>query len=218
MLNAPWQIGSIRPPGCSWIEGSFLLSIQHLQLDRRQLFTFYSAFAAGQKVNFPLVFSLHSLEISSEILKKSVSSSVLNQFTIKVSQIKDISQQILNLSGPTVKFCLDHPHKLLQIFLAGGRAGRFGLVNPGHPSKYSPICLFSGDTLKIVIDSAKKKIQTFLYIEIFRGVLWTTFYTNSPWCNNFSQFFLALGCMATFDSPHLCQGHFYQSLHFFQCH
>ena len=85
------------------------------------------------------------------------------------------------MSGPTVKFCLDHPHKLLQIFLAGGRAGRFGLVNPGHPSKYSPICLFSGDTLKIVIDSAKKKIQTFFYIEIFRGVLWTTFYTNSPW-------------------------------------
>ena len=67
------------------------------------------------------------------------------------------------MSGPTVKFCLDHPHKLLQIFLAGGRAGRFGLVNPGHPSKYSPICLFSGDTLKIVIDSAKKKIQTFSY-------------------------------------------------------
>jgi len=36
------------------------------------------------------VCSLHSWEISSEILKKSVSSSVPNQFTIKVSLIKDI--------------------------------------------------------------------------------------------------------------------------------
>ena len=86
----PWRIGSIRPLCCSWIEGKFLPSIQHLQLDRRQLFTFYSAFAAGYKANFPLAFSLHSWEISSEILKKSVSSSVPNQFTIKVSQIKDI--------------------------------------------------------------------------------------------------------------------------------
>ena len=54
------------------------------------LFTFYLAFAAGYKANFPLVFSLHSWEISSEILKKSVSSSVPNQFTFKVSKIKDI--------------------------------------------------------------------------------------------------------------------------------
>ena len=89
------------------------------------------------------------------------------------------------MSDPTVKFCLEHPQKWLQIFQVSGKAGRFGLVKPGHPSKYSLMCLFSGDTLKIVIDSAKKKIQTFFYIEIFRGVLWTTFYTNSPWWMDF---------------------------------
>ena len=86
------------------------------------------------------------------------------------------------MSGPAVKFALDHPQKLLQKFQVGGRAGRFGLVKPGHPSKHSPICLFLGDTFKIVIDSAKKKIQTFLYSELSRGVLWTPSYINSPWC------------------------------------
>ena len=50
-------------------------------------------------------------------------------------------------------------------------------------SKYSPIYIFSEDTFKIVIDSAKNEIQTLLFSVIFRGVLWTTFYTISPWCN-----------------------------------
>ena len=80
------------------------------------------------------------------------------------------------MSGPTVKFGLDHPQKVLKIFQVAGRAGRFGLVKPGHHSKYSPIYIFSGDTFKIVIDSAKNEIQTFLYSVIFRGF---TFYTNS---------------------------------------
>ena len=67
------------------------------------------------------------------------------------------------MSGPTVKFCLDHPHKWIQIFQVSLKMGRFGLVKPGHTPKHSPICLFIGDTSKIVIDSGKKKIQTFLY-------------------------------------------------------
>ena len=63
------------------------------------------------------------------------------------------------MSDPTVKFCLDHPQKVLQIFQASGMAGRFGLVKPGHPPKFSPFCLFLEDTFKIVIDTAKKKVQ-----------------------------------------------------------
>ena len=102
------------------------------------------------------MFSLHTWEISSEILKKSVSSSVLNQFTIKVSQIKDISKQNLNLSGPTVKFCLDHPQKLIQIFQVDGRVGRFSLVKPGQPPKCAPNCLFSWNSFEISIEHAKK--------------------------------------------------------------
>ena len=86
------------------------------------------------------------------------------------------------MSDPIVKFCLDHPQKLFQIFQVSGKAGRFGLVKPGHPPKYSPICLFLGDTFKIAIDIAKKKVQTFLNSTIFRGVLWTPSYINSPWC------------------------------------
>ena len=73
------------------------------------------------------------------------------------------------MRSPTIKFCLDHLQNLIQIFQMDGRALRFGLVKPGHPSKYFPICLFSGNTLKIAIDSAKKKIQTFLYSAILRG-------------------------------------------------
>ena len=42
-------------------------------------------------------------------------------------------------------------------------------MKPGHCSKYSPIYTFSGDTFKIVIDSVKNEIQTFLYSVIFRG-------------------------------------------------
>ena len=59
------------------------------------------------------------------------------------------------------------PQKLLQIFQVTGREGRFGFVKLGHCSKYSPIYIFSGDTFKIVIDSAKNEIQTFLYSVIF---------------------------------------------------
>ena len=86
------------------------------------------------------------------------------------------------MSDPTVKFCLDHPQKWLQIFQVSGKAGRFGLVKPGHLPNFSPICLFLGGTFKIVIDIAKKKVQTFLNSTMFRGVLWTTSYINSPWC------------------------------------
>ena len=85
------------------------------------------------------------------------------------------------MSGPTVKFSPDYPQKLVQIFQVGARVGRFGLVKPGNCSKYSPIYIFSGDTFKIVIDSAKNEIQTFLYSVIFRGVSWTTFNINSLW-------------------------------------
>ena len=86
------------------------------------------------------------------------------------------------MSDPTVKFCLDHPQKWLQIFQVSGKAGRFGLVKPGHLPNFSPICLFLGGTFKIVIDIAKKKVQTFLKSTMFRGVLWTPSYINSPWC------------------------------------
>jgi len=40
-----------------------------------------------------------------------------------------------------------------------GIAGRFGLVKPGHPPKFFPICLFLVGTFKIVIDIANKKVQ-----------------------------------------------------------
>ena len=73
------------------------------------------------------------------------------------------------MSDPTVKFCLDHPQKWLQIFQVSGKAGRFGLVKPGHPPKFSLICLFLEGTFKIVIDIAKKKVQTFLNSTMFRG-------------------------------------------------
>ena len=85
------------------------------------------------------------------------------------------------MSDPTVKFCLDHPQKLLQIFQVSGKVGRFGLVKQGHLPNFSPICLFLRGTFKIVIDIAKKKVQTFLNSSMFRGVLWTPSYINSPW-------------------------------------
>ena len=85
------------------------------------------------------------------------------------------------MSDPTVKFCLDHPQKWLQIFQVNGKAGRFGLVKPGHLPNFSPICLFLEGTFKIVIDIAKKKVQTFLNSAMFRGVLWTHSYIDSPW-------------------------------------
>ena len=89
------------------------------------------------------------------------------------------------MSDPTVKFCLDHPQKWLQIqclhsktqqfillgtvFQVSGKAVTFGLVKPGHLPNFSPICLFLGGTFKIVIDIAKKKVQTFLNSTMFRG-------------------------------------------------
>ena len=65
------------------------------------------------------------------------------------------------MSDPTVKFFLDHPQKVLLIFQESGTAGRFGLVKPGHPPKFSPICLFLEGTFKIVIDIAKKESTDF---------------------------------------------------------
>ena len=73
------------------------------------------------------------------------------------------------MSDPTVKFCLDHPQKVLQIFQVSETVERFGLVKPGHPPKFSLICLFLEGTFKIFIDVAKKKVQTFLNSTIFRG-------------------------------------------------
>ena len=75
------------------------------------------------------------------------------------------------MSDPIVKFCLDHPQKLFQIFQVSGKAGRFGLVKPGHPPKYSPICLFLWDSLKIIIDNAKKKVQTFEHYNFQGGFM-----------------------------------------------
>ena len=85
------------------------------------------------------------------------------------------------MSDPTIKFCLDYPQKWLQMFQVSGKVGRFGLVKPGHLPNFSPICLFLGGTFKIVINIAKKKVQTFLYSTMFRGVLWTPSYIYSPW-------------------------------------
>ena len=84
------------------------------------------------------------------------------------------------MSDPTIKFCQDHPQKWFQIFQVSGKVGRFGLAKPSHPTKYSHTCLFLRDTFKIVIDIAKKKVQTCFNSTIFRGVLWTPSYTNSP--------------------------------------
>ena len=75
------------------------------------------------------------------------------------------------MSDPTIKFCLDRPQKWLQIFQVSGKAGRFGLVKPGHLPNFSPICLFLVGTFKIVVDIAKKKVQTFLNSTIFKRVL-----------------------------------------------
>ena len=86
------------------------------------------------------------------------------------------------MSDPTVKFCLDHLQKWLQIFQVSGKAGRFGLVKLGHLPNFSPNCLFLEGTFKIVIDIAKKKVQNFFNSTLFRGVLWTHSYINSPWC------------------------------------
>ena len=58
---------------------------------------------------------------------------------------------------------------MLQLFQVIWTAGRFGLVKPGHPPKFSPICLFLEGTLKIVIDIAKKKVQTFLTVQCSGG-------------------------------------------------
>ena len=88
------------------------------------------------------------------------------------------------MSDPTIKFCLDYPQKWLQIFQGSGKAGRFGLVKPGHLPNFCPICLFLGGTFKIVIDIAKKKVQTFLYSTMFREVLWTPSCIYSPWCGS----------------------------------
>ena len=85
-------------------------------------------------------------------------------------------------------------------------AGRFGLAKPGHPPKFPPFCLFLEGTFKIVIDIAKKKVQTFLNSAMFRGVLWTPSYINSPRCLNFFLPVLspqALVHVSSIQTPHL---------------
>ena len=75
------------------------------------------------------------------------------------------------MSSPTVKFCLDHPHKWLQIFQVSGKAGRFNLEKPGHPPKHSPICLFLGYTSNIVIYSAKKHTDFIVQCKIMGALM-----------------------------------------------
>ena len=75
------------------------------------------------------------------------------------------------MSDPTVKICLDHPQKWLQIFQVSEKAGRFGLVKSGQPPKYSPICLFLGGIFKIVIDIAKKKYRLFQTVQFSWGLM-----------------------------------------------
>ena len=109
---------------------------------------------AGLKLDFSLVFSI-CIVISSKYviqnLKNSLPHSIFGQFIIKIYQIKDNLQENLYLCDLTVKFCLEHPQRPLQIFQMNKRAGRFGLVKPGHPSKVGSICLIKG--------SLKKKSQ-----------------------------------------------------------
>ena len=57
--------------------------------------------------------------------------------------------------------------------------GSFGLVKPGNPSKHSPICVLSGNTLKSVIDSVKNKIQTFCKLQFSGGSFVAIFEVNS---------------------------------------
>ena len=71
------------------------------------------------------------------------------------------------MSDPTVKSCLERPQKVLQICQVSGMVERFGLVK--HPLKFSPIRLFLEGTFKIVIDIAKKKVQTFLTVQFSGG-------------------------------------------------
>ena len=40
-----------------------------------------------------------------------------------------------------------------------GQAGKFGLVNPGHPSKIASICLVLGTIEKKILSQAKKKLE-----------------------------------------------------------
>ena len=40
-----------------------------------------------------------------------------------------------------------------------GQAGKFGLVNPGHPSKIASICLVLGTIVKKILSQAKKKLE-----------------------------------------------------------
>ena len=55
------------------------------------------------------------------------------------------------------------------VFQVSGKAVTFCLVKPGHLPNFSPICLFLGGTFKIVIDIAKKKVQTFLTVQCLGG-------------------------------------------------
>ena len=59
--------------------------------------------------------------------------------------------------------CLDHLQKVLLIFLVIGTAGIFGLAKPGHPPKFSPICLFSEGTFN------PTSVQLLSYQLLYKG-------------------------------------------------
>ena len=56
---------------------------------------------------------------------------------------------------------MEHPQILLQKFQMNGQVGRFGLVNPGHPSKIASIFLVLGTIEKKILSQAKKKLEAF---------------------------------------------------------
>ena len=51
---------------------------------------------------------------------------------------------------------VDPCHLLIQIFQVDGRAGKFGLVKPGNPSKVAPLCLVLWAIEKMILGQAKK--------------------------------------------------------------
>ena len=72
---------------------------------------------------------------------------------------------------PLVKFYPDHSQNPLQTFWSTEMVRRFGLVNPGNPSKVPPTCLVFGDNHKYFISSAKNDLPPFLWGMLQGGVL-----------------------------------------------
>ena len=70
---------------------------------------------------------------------------------------------------PLVKFYPDHSQNPLQTFWSTEMVRRFGLVNPGNPSKVPPTCLVFGDNHKYFI--SKKKIYPLFVRSVTRGGL-----------------------------------------------